>query len=100
MWAASWNFKSAKHKIYEHDLGEEERVKYNGLHFFRFPGDVSFLDRQRGGSNTLNLSLYKNLRTTDDKFLIEIEVEGSTEMIKKMLKKTGAIEINEKQLKS
>ena len=41
-----------------------------------------------------------DIRTTDDKFLVEIETEGSTVEIKKILKKTGAIEINEKQLES
>ncbi len=41
-----------------------------------------------------------DIRTTDDKFLVEIEIEGSTVEIKKILKKTGAIEINEKQLES
>ena len=41
-----------------------------------------------------------DIRTTDDKFLVEIEIEGSTLEIKKILKKTGAIEINEKQLES
>jgi hypothetical protein len=35
-------------------------------------------------------------RTTDDKFLMEIEVEGDVSTIKSMLTKTGATEINEK----
>ena len=35
-------------------------------------------------------------RTTDDKFLIEFELEGSTKKIKDLLLKTGASEINEK----
>ena len=35
-------------------------------------------------------------RTTDDKFLMEIEIEGDTSSIKSMLTKTGASEINEK----
>ena len=35
-------------------------------------------------------------RTTDDKFLMEIEVEGDASAIKEILKKTGATEINEK----
>ena len=35
-------------------------------------------------------------RTTDDKFLMEIEVEGDVATIKSMLTKTGATEINEK----
>ena len=35
-------------------------------------------------------------RTTDDKFLMEIEVEGDVATIKSMLTKTGASEINEK----
>ena len=36
-------------------------------------------------------------RTTDDKFLMELEIDGDTDTIKKMLKKTGATEINEKE---
>ncbi len=35
-------------------------------------------------------------RTTDDKFLIEFEIEGSTKEVKDLLSKTGASEINEK----
>ena len=35
-------------------------------------------------------------RTTDDKFLMEIEVEGDVSSIKNILAKTGASEINEK----
>ena len=35
-------------------------------------------------------------RTTDDKFLIEFELEGSTKKVKDLLSKTGASEINEK----
>ena len=35
-------------------------------------------------------------RTTDDKFLMEIEVEGNVADVKAMLTKTGATEINEK----
>ena len=35
-------------------------------------------------------------RTTDDKFLMEIEVEGDASTIKALLDKTGASEINEK----
>ena len=35
-------------------------------------------------------------RTTDDKFLMEIEVEGNAADVKAMLTKTGASEINEK----
>lgn len=35
-------------------------------------------------------------RTTDDKFLIEFELEGSTKKIKDLLSKTGASEIKEK----
>ena len=35
-------------------------------------------------------------RTTDDKFLMEIEVEGDASSIKNLLTKTGASEINEK----
>jgi len=37
-------------------------------------------------------------RTTDDKFLMEIEVEGDATVIKEILSKTGASEINEKTL--
>ena len=37
-------------------------------------------------------------RTTDDKFLIELEVTGDTKKIKDLLSKTGASEINEKDL--
>ena len=36
-------------------------------------------------------------RTTDDKFLMEIEVEGDMTSVKNLLKKTGATEINEKE---
>jgi len=35
-------------------------------------------------------------RTTDDKFLMELEVSGDTKTIKDLLLKTGASEINEK----
>jgi hypothetical protein len=35
-------------------------------------------------------------RTTDDKFLMEIEIEGDVSPIKNILTKTGASEINEK----
>ena len=35
-------------------------------------------------------------RTTDDKFLIELEIDGSTKKVKDLLSKTGASEINEK----
>lgn len=35
-------------------------------------------------------------RTTDDKFLMEIEVEGDVSSVKNILAKTGASEINEK----
>ena len=35
-------------------------------------------------------------RTTDDKFLIEFELEGSTKKVRDLLSKTGASEINEK----
>ena len=41
-------------------------------------------------------SLSPDPRTTDDKFLIEIEVESNTSFIKSILTKTGASEINEK----
>jgi len=37
-------------------------------------------------------------RTTDDKFLMEIEVEGDMTSVKNLLKKTGATEINEKEV--
>ena len=36
-------------------------------------------------------------RTTDDKFLMEIEVDGDISKVKKMLSKTGATEINLKE---
>lgn len=36
-------------------------------------------------------------RTTDDKFLMEIDVEDNEEIVRQLLKKTGASEINEKQ---
>ena len=39
-----------------------------------------------------------DIRTTDDKFLMEIEVEGDTSVVKDMLTKTGATEINEKEV--
>jgi len=35
-------------------------------------------------------------RTTDDKFLMEIEVSGDTKTVKDLLGKTGATEINKK----
>ena len=35
-------------------------------------------------------------RTTDDKFLMEIDVDGDTSGVREMLEKTGATEINEK----
>ena len=37
-----------------------------------------------------------DIRTTDDKFLMEIEAKGNTIAIKEILTKTGATEINEK----
>ena len=37
-------------------------------------------------------------RTTDDKFLIEFELEGSTKKVKDLLSKTGASEINENNM--
>ena len=37
-----------------------------------------------------------DIRTTDDKFLMEIIVEGDISTVKEILKKTGATEINEK----
>ncbi|MEE2931592.1 MAG: DUF3341 domain-containing protein [Bacteroidota bacterium] len=37
-----------------------------------------------------------DIRTTDDKFLMEIEATDSNSRVKEMLQKTGAIEINEK----
>jgi len=36
-------------------------------------------------------------RTTDDKFLMVINVDGDSSSVKEMLTKTGAIEINEKE---
>ena len=36
-------------------------------------------------------------RTTDDKFLIEIEASGNIKRVKDLLRETGATEINEKQ---
>lgn len=39
-------------------------------------------------------------RTTDDKFLMELEIEGSDLEIKKLLKSTGASEINEKKIEN
>ena len=39
-----------------------------------------------------------DVRTTDDKFLMEIEVEGDTAVLKEMLTKMGATEINEKEV--
>lgn len=36
-------------------------------------------------------------RTTDDKFLVEIEAEGDTSKIKELLQSSGAIEISEKE---
>jgi hypothetical protein len=36
-------------------------------------------------------------RTTDDKFLIEIEAEGDTSKIMEVLQSSGAIEISEKE---
>ena len=35
-------------------------------------------------------------RTTDDKFLMVIDVDGNTKLVKDLLSKTGATEINEK----
>ena len=35
-------------------------------------------------------------RTTDDKFLMEIVVDGDITIVKEILRKTGAVEINEK----
>ena len=37
-------------------------------------------------------------RTTDDKFLMEIQVEGDSKIVKDILKRTGATEINEKEI--
>ena len=39
-----------------------------------------------------------DVRTTDDKFLMETEVEGDTAVVKEMLTKMGATEINEKEV--
>ena len=38
-----------------------------------------------------------DVRTTDDKFLMVINVDGDTSSVKEMLTKTGATEINEKE---
>ena len=35
-------------------------------------------------------------RTTDDKFLMELEIVGDTKIVKDLLNKSGATEINEK----
>ena len=37
-------------------------------------------------------------RTTDDKFLMEIDVDGDTSGVREMLEKIGATEINEKDI--
>ena len=37
-----------------------------------------------------------DVRTTDDKFLMVIDVDGDTKLVKDLLSKTGATEINEK----
>jgi hypothetical protein len=39
-----------------------------------------------------------DVRTTDNKFLMEIEVKGDTAVLKEMLTKMGATEINEKEV--
>ncbi len=39
-----------------------------------------------------------DIRTTDNKFLMEIEVKGDTAVLKEMLTKMGATEINEKEV--
>jgi hypothetical protein len=39
-----------------------------------------------------------DVRTTDDKFLMEIEVEGDTAVVKEMLTKMGATKIKEKEV--
>ena len=39
-------------------------------------------------------------RTTDDMFLVEIETNGKSNLIKKILEKSGAVEINDKIKKS
>ena len=38
-----------------------------------------------------------DVRTTDDKFLMVINVDGNSAAVKEMLTKTGATEINEKE---
>ena len=56
----------------------------------------------RGNKNTnrpnqnLNTTKSPDPRTTDDKFLMEIIVEGDDKKMRKLLKETGASEINEK----
>ena len=52
----------------------------------------------RNGLYTGAKSDSPDIRTTDDKFLMEIEVEGDTTVVKEMLTKTGATEINEKEV--
>ena len=51
-----------------------------------------FRNRLYPGATTKN----PDPRTTDDKFLMELEIEGSDVEIKKLLTATGASEINEK----
>ena len=51
----------------------------------------------RCGLNPGGKSDSPDVRTTDDKFLMEIEVEGDVSAVKELLKQTGASEINEKQ---
>ncbi|MGY8931847.1 MAG: DUF3341 domain-containing protein [Flavobacteriales bacterium] len=55
---------------------------------------ITYLFRNRlyPGATTKN----PDPRTTDDKFLMELEIEGSDVEIKKLLTATGASEINEK----
>tara|TARA_B100000900_G_scaffold69115_2_gene54300 strand:- start:2884 stop:3417 length:534 start_codon:yes stop_codon:yes gene_type:complete len=45
-----------------------------------------------------NTEVSPDPRTTDDKFLMEIEVSGDISKVKKMLTKTGATEINLKEI--
>ena len=41
-------------------------------------------------------SEFSTPRTTDDKFLVEIEITNNEEEVKKILKETGVSEINQK----
>jgi hypothetical protein len=56
---------------------------------------ISFL--VRNGMYPGRAAMNPDPRTTDDKFLVEIEAEGDTEKIKELLQSSGAIEISEKE---